>query len=196
MMLPAAAQDATSTTPTPQPVPPSSQQPTTIRQRDKNQQKRIGNGISNGELTPGEAEQLEGQEHKLNKEVRQLRKEDGGQLSAADKAKVRGQEHKMSQEIYDQKHDGQAVNNDPKTVGGRRAENQQDRIGQGLQSGQLSPEEAARLERQEGNIHREAHNMRSENGGRLTQEDKAKLNRQQDRESHRIYRAKHNGRTR
>jgi hypothetical protein len=195
MVLPVAAQNNT-TTPTPEPPVPAQNQPTTIRQRDRNQQKRIGNGVKSGELTPGEASHLEGQEKKLNNEVKDMREDNGGKLTAADKAKVEGQENKMSREIYNQKHDAQTANTDPKTIGGKRAENQQDRIGQGVRSGQLTPGEASRLEHQEGAIHREAGNMRRENGGTLTTQDKEKLNRQQSRESRRIYRAKHNDRHR
>jgi hypothetical protein len=36
--------------------------------------------------------------------------------------------------------------------------------------------------------------MRQDNGGTLTQADKQRLNHQQNVESHRIYKAKHNGR--
>ena len=35
---------------------------TTIRQRQRNQQKRIGEGVENGQLTPKETSKLEGQE--------------------------------------------------------------------------------------------------------------------------------------
>lgn len=192
LALPVAAQ----TTPNPEPPSPTPNQPTTIRQRDRNQQNRIANGVKSGELTGKEAGHLEGQENRLNNEVKDMREDNGGKLTAADKAKVQNQENHMSREIYNQKHDAQTANTDPKTVGGRRAENQQDRIGQGVRSGQLTPGEASRLEHQEGAMHREAHNMREENGGTLTAQDKAKLNRQQSRESHRIYRAKHNDRRR
>jgi hypothetical protein len=37
-------------------------------------------------------------------------------------------------------------------------------------------------------------NHRAANGGRLTASEKAKVNRQQNRESRQIYRDKHNGR--
>ena len=191
-MLPAAAQTATPTSPAP--VPPTQQKPTTIRQRDKNQQDRIANGIKSGELTPNEASHLEGQEQKLNNEVKDMREDNGGKLTAADKAKVTNQENHLSREIYNQKHDAQTANTDPKTVGGKRAENQQDRIANGVQNGSLTPGEASRLEKQESNIHNEARNMRQANGGTLTQADKEKLNHQQNAESRRIYRAKHNGR--
>lgn len=75
-----------------------------------------------------------------------------------------------------------------------RKENQQDRIGQGVNSGQLTSGETARLERQEKGINREERGMRAEDNGRLTAHDRRTLARQQNRESRRIYRDKHNGR--
>jgi hypothetical protein len=74
----------------------------------------------------------------------------------------------------------------------QRKDNQQDRISQGVRSGQLTPRETTHLERQEGRINREEHHMRSEDHGRLTRQDRRVLTRQQNRESHRIYRDKHN----
>lgn len=74
----------------------------------------------------------------------------------------------------------------------QRKDNQQDRISQGVRSGQLTPRETAHLERQEGRINREESHMRAEDHGRLTRQDRRILTRQQNRESHRIYRDKHN----
>jgi uncharacterized protein YdbL (DUF1318 family) len=73
----------------------------------------------------------------------------------------------------------------------RRQANQQARIGEGVQSGQLTPHEAARLERKEARIHREIHRDRAANGGELTPAQKASINRQENRTSRQIYRQKH-----
>ena len=40
-----------------------------IRQRQENQQDRIGEGVENGSLTPKETSQLEHQETRLNKQI-------------------------------------------------------------------------------------------------------------------------------
>ena len=74
-----------------------------------------------------------------------------------------------------------------------RKVDQQGRIAQGVRSGQLTGGEARHLERQESRINREERAMRAENGGRLTRHDRRILARQQNRESARIYREKHNG---
>lgn len=76
----------------------------------------------------------------------------------------------------------------------QRKENQQDRIGQGVTSGQLTAGESSHLEKQESHINKEEHHMRKEDDGHLTKQDHKKLRRQQNRESRRIYKDKHNGR--
>ena len=73
-----------------------------------------------------------------------------------------------------------------------RRVNQQRRIAQGVRSGELTPRETARLERQESRINREVRRDRADNGGHLTPGERHRVNRQLDRESGRIYRAKHN----
>jgi hypothetical protein len=72
-----------------------------------------------------------------------------------------------------------------------RQRNQQKRIGEGMENGSLTPGEAARLEKQEGTIHHEVKTERQANGGTLTARERRQVNRQQNRESKRIYRQKH-----
>jgi hypothetical protein len=76
-----------------------------------------------------------------------------------------------------------------------RKENQQDRIAQGVKSGQLTPHETANLERKEAAINRETRRDRAANGGKLTPSEKAKVTSQQNKLSKQIYRDKHNART-
>ena len=77
----------------------------------------------------------------------------------------------------------------------QRKTNQQDRIGQGVKSGQLTPGETAKLEHQEKGINQEERGMRAEDNGHLTAQDRHTLAAQQNQESRRIYRDKHNDRT-
>jgi hypothetical protein len=74
----------------------------------------------------------------------------------------------------------------------QRRENQQDRIGQGIQSGSLTAGEAARLETKEARLNREIRDDREDHNGRLTKTERARVNRQQNKLSRQIYRAKHN----
>ena len=78
----------------------------------------------------------------------------------------------------------------------RREERQQQRIAQGVGSGQLTAGETARLERREAGLNREIHAMRRVNGGPLTPAERALVNRQQNRLSRQICRQKHDARTR
>ncbi|HZT74555.1 MAG TPA: hypothetical protein VE996_12975 [Terriglobales bacterium] len=83
----------------------------------------------------------------------------------------------------------------PATLAQRR-QRQQDRIANGINSGQLTAGETQRLERREAGISRETRDMREDNGGHLNQAQRRAVNRQQNRASRHIYRAKHNGRRR
>lgn len=83
----------------------------------------------------------------------------------------------------------------PKTEIGQRKENQQDRIAQGAQSGQLTAGETAKLETKEAAINKETAADRAANGGKLTAAERAQVNRQQNRVSRRIYQDKHNANT-
>ncbi|MDQ2835592.1 MAG: hypothetical protein M3Y50_17990 [Acidobacteriota bacterium] len=76
----------------------------------------------------------------------------------------------------------------------QRKENQQDRIGQGVKSGQLTAGETSHLEHQEAGINKEERGMRSQDNGHLTRQDRKTLHQQQNQESRRIYRDKHNAR--
>jgi len=76
----------------------------------------------------------------------------------------------------------------------RREGRQQARIAEGVESGQLTAGETARLERQEQRIDNQIKAERAANGGHLTAAERAQVNREQNRESRRIYAAKHNAR--
>src|SRR6267143_615498 len=76
----------------------------------------------------------------------------------------------------------------------QRAENQQDRIAKGMKSGDLSAAEAARLEKNQAKINKEVRKDRAANGGKLTPQERAQVNRQLNRQSHQIARATHGGR--
>jgi hypothetical protein len=160
-----------------------------IDQREENQQQRIGNGIDNGSLTAGEAARIERKENAINKEEQRMKSD--GNFTAKERARVTHQQNVMSRRIYAQKHDGQVQNTNPKTEIGQRKENQQDRIAQGVKSGQLTAGEAARLEGREAHINRETRAMRAANGGKLTSAEKARVNRQQNRVSRSIFHQKH-----
>ena len=166
-------------------------QPPTIQQRKDNQQDRIANGVQSGQLTAGETRNLENKEAGINKEEKTMRSEDDGHLTAADRAKLNNQQNKVSNQIYQDKHNANTAHYGNNEVGQRR-ENQQDRIANGIKSGQLTPRETSKLENQQQGINREVKGMRQANGGKLTQADKKAVNQQQNSASKNIYKKKHN----
>jgi hypothetical protein len=167
--------------------------PDSIKDRKENQQDRIAQGVQSGQLTAGETKNLETKEAGLNKEERTMRSEDNGHLTAADRAKLNRQQNRLSDKIYDDKHNANTAHYGNGEVGQRR-ENQQDRIAQGIKSGQLTPGETAKLENQQQGINKEVSGMRQANGGKLTKADKAAVNQQQNQASKNIYNKKHNAR--
>ena len=72
----------------------------------------------------------------------------------------------------------------------KRELNQEKRIEQGVQSGQLTPKEAGRLETQQAKIKQDEERMKAD--GKLTKAERKKLKREQNRASNNIYRKKHN----
>ena len=77
----------------------------------------------------------------------------------------------------------------------QRKENQQDRIANGVQSGQLTAGETANLEKKEAAINKETAADRAANGGTLTASEKKQVNKEQNGASKNIYNKKHNAKT-
>jgi len=76
-----------------------------------------------------------------------------------------------------------------------RAANQQQRIGNGVKSGQLTPHETANLEKRDASINHQANADRAANGGKLTPQEHQQINQRQNNVSKSIYNDKHNANT-
>jgi len=74
---------------------------------------------------------------------------------------------------------------------GKRAENQQDRIAQGVKAGTLTPHQTAKLETKEAAVNKEVRTDRKANGGKLTTAEKKQVNHRQNKLSKQIYKDKH-----
>ncbi len=183
----ALAQTPTTTTPDPQPK-------TEIGQRKENQQDRIANGVQSGQLTAGETSKLESKEAAINGETRADRAANGGKLTAAEKQQINKQQNQLSNQIYKDKHNANTAHYGNNEVGQRR-ENQQDRIAQGIKSGQLTAGETAKLENQQKGINQQVAADRAANGGKLTSGEKQQINKEQNGASKNIYNKKHNAKT-
>ncbi len=72
----------------------------------------------------------------------------------------------------------------------RRQDHQQNRIANGIKSGQLTPAEAARLEKGENKIDNAQQKALAD--GKVTRGERLRMNKMENKESHRINMAKHN----
>jgi hypothetical protein len=106
------------------------------------------------------------------------------------------EQNALSQNIYQQKHDGQGVNPDYGN-NDRRGDlfdvnqtqrNQNKRIYEGIQEGELTPKESGRLDHQQDKFTAREAQMRQ---GGLTLKERLRLDNAQDRMSRNIYRQKH-----
>src|ERR1700682_2298471 len=75
----------------------------------------------------------------------------------------------------------------------RRKERQQQRIGEGVENGKLTPKETAHLEHKQANLNKQIRTDRKANGGTLTAQEKKQINREQNHLSKNIYKTKHDG---
>jgi hypothetical protein len=76
-----------------------------------------------------------------------------------------------------------------------REANQDQRIANGLRSGQMTSGEAAKAERTQSKIDQQVHDDRAANGGKLTGQEKQQINSEQNAASRQIYDEKHNDNT-
>ncbi|HKD59163.1 MAG TPA: hypothetical protein VKB47_01820 [Terracidiphilus sp.] len=176
-----------------QPTQPATTQPKegSANDRREDQQQRIANGVQSGQLTAGETKNLESRESNLNREIKDDRQANGGKLTAQERKQVNRQQNNLSKSIYQDKHNANVAHYGNNEVGQRR-ENQQDRIAQGIRSGQMTAGEAARTENREQGINQQVHADRQANGGKLTPAEKKQINKEQNGASRQIYRQKHN----
>jgi hypothetical protein len=175
-------------------TPASTPKPGEVAQRKENQQDRIANGVKSGQLTAGETANLESKEAAINGETRADRAANGGKLTQAEKQQINHQQNGLSKQIYNDKHNANTAHYGNNEVGQRR-QNQQDRIAQGIKSGQLTAGETAKLENQQHGINQQVHADRAANGGKLTQGEKNQINHEQNAASRNIYNKKHNANT-
>jgi len=78
----------------------------TINQRERRQQKRIGDGVKDGELTRKEARKLEKEQAKIH--AAEAKAKADGEFTAKERAKIQKKQNKASRQIYKEKHDKQS----------------------------------------------------------------------------------------
>ena len=163
-----------------------------VNERQRNQQQRIRQGVRSGELTGVEAARIQRRESQIRLNEARARRS-GGEFTPEERARIQGQLDRSSQRIYQQKHDAQDRN--PNNSVNERQQNQRERIRDGVQSGELTGVEAARLRRQDAQIRLNEARAR-QSGGEFTPQERARIQRQLNRESRRIYRQKHDAQDR
>ena len=173
---------------------PAFAQEASTTQRNVNQQQRIENGLQSGQLSTREAARLERGEARVDRIEADAGRD--GTVSAAERARITAAQNRESRAIYDQKHDAQVGN--PASASSQRMQadvqrsvNQQARIEQGVQSGQLTAREASRLERGQARTSRAT--ARAGADGDVTAREQGRIQARDDRQSGRIFRKKHNG---
>ncbi len=173
-------------------APAFAQTSTTEVQRDQNQQQRIENGLQSGQLSTGEAAQLEhGEAHIDKMEANDMK---NGPLTSAEKQQIQSAQNRESNKIYQDKHNG--VTGNPNSASSQRMQadvqrniNQQARIGQGLRSGALNNRQAGSLERGQAHVaNREANAGAFGHVGAGAQQG---IQNAENRQSGRIYSQKH-----
>ena len=125
----------------------------------------------------------------------QLASVNGGRPATVASANV-GAYHAVAQQHIQ----SQPVSANDRSVGrnynpNTREANQDQRIANGLRSGQMTAGEAAQAERTQANIDHQVHNDREANGGKLTGQERQQINNEQNAASRQIYDDKHNGNT-
>ena len=96
----------TNTTPTT--PPPAGDRTPRINARQRNQQRRIGNGIKSGQLTSKEAAHLEKREAHIQAEKRADKAK--GPMTAQERRQLTRQQNRTSRAIYRKKHNARTAN--------------------------------------------------------------------------------------
>jgi EF hand domain-containing protein len=158
---------------------------------------RIRHGIKSGALTKEEAAGLIA----TQKEIHGMKVEakSDGTVTKDERIEIHKAVREQSKAIYREKHDDEGKKlpkPDPKKTPGVAARQhiQKNRIGQGIKSGEVTKGEAKMLISGQKKIQHMKKDMKSD--GKVTIKERKVLNKVQTKQSKKIYRAKHNDRSR
>jgi len=167
-------------------------------QRDANQQQRIEQGLQSGQLDTREAGRLEREEQHIDRtQARALKS--GGTLTPQEQARIQREQNQVSRDIYRDKHN--AATGNPNSASSQRLQadvqrnaNQQQRIANGVASGQLTNREAGHLEGGQARVNRNEANAAA--NGHVGAGEQAKIQGKENHQSNKIYDKKHNDKPR
>jgi hypothetical protein len=161
-------------------------------QRNVNQQQRIEDGLKSGQLSTKEAAKLEKGEARVEKMEANANKD--GTLTPAEKARIQNAQNKESAEITKLKTNDKVGN--PNSASSQRMQadvqrnvNQQKRIEQGVQSGQLTKHETAKLEAGQSRVN--AAEARAGKDGHVGAAEQKNIQARENHQSKRIFKEKH-----
>ena len=161
-------------------------------QRNVNQQQRIEQGLQSGQLSTREAAGLERGEARIEKLEANANRD--GTLTPAEKARIQAAQNKESARIKQARTNERTGN--PDSASSRRMQadvqrnvNQQKRIEQGVQSGQLTRHEAAKLERGQSRV--SAAEARAGADGHVGAAEQKAVQARENHQSARVYKEKH-----
>ena len=168
--------------------------------RQTRQHKRIKHGAQNGSLTRREGKRLVQGQRKIKKYKKHAKSD--GNISKRERVKMERMQNKQSHKIFRAKHNDNSrdnVSSDKSFKGlnhrvGKRQKHQGKRIGQGLKSGELTKGETKRLVKGQKKKNKFKKNAKSD--GEFTLKEKARLEKMQNKQSKRIYKTKHNDKSR
>lgn len=164
----------------------------TETERNVDQQQRIEQGLQSGQINNHEASRLEQGEARIDHtEQHALR---NGSLSASEKAQIQREQNRESAAIYGQKHDAQtgnpnSVRSDSMQANVQRDVNQEQRVHEGVKSNSLTNREVGHLQGRE--AHSDHLDARAGRNGYIGPREEYRTQRADNRDSHRIYRQKH-----
>ena len=166
-------------------------------QRDINQETRIEQGLKSGQLSTGEASRLERGEARIDRLESKALKD--GNMSPDEAARIQHAQNQGSATVNRLKHND--VTGDPSSASSQRSQadvqrniNQQSRIEQGVQSGQLTNKETSKLERGQARVDRTE--AREGADGHVSAKDQSRIQRRANAQSNHIFKNKHNDRMR
>ena len=166
-------------------------------QRDVNQENRIDQGLKSGQLSTGEAAKLERGEARIDRMESNAQK--NGNLSPQEAARIQQAQNQESGRIN--KLENNAVSGNPNSASSQRMQadvqrnvNQQNRIEQGIQSGAVTNKEASNMERGQARVDRKE--AKAGANGHVSAGEQARIQKAENKQSNKIYREKHNNRTR
>jgi hypothetical protein len=166
-------------------------------QRDVNQENRIDQGLKSGQLSTGEAAKLERGEARIDRMESNAQK--NGNLSPQEAARIQQAQNQESGRIN--KLQNNAVSGNPNSASSQRMQadvqrnvNQQSRIEQGIQSGAVTNKEASNMERGQARVDRKE--AKAGANGHVSAGEQARIQKAENKQSNKIYREKHNNRTR